>query len=198
MGDISYNDSYKLAVRRLQSLRDLEAAAKRCSVILDGKVFIVPYLQKEYRLDTASGNIEPDDLNLEEQILIFHYLVSTAPADDNPELVTFAGLPGGMFYYPTYRKRGPNRVLKAFGNDPDAFFSAAERSGGRKTSFGDASASIRVLPEIEFTVVLHLGDEEFPPEAQFLLRKDITAFLPLEDVAVLGGIIAARLQRAAG
>jgi hypothetical protein len=42
-------------------------------------------------------------------------------------------------------------------------------------------------------VVLHAGDEEFPAEANILFDDAIVNFLPLEDVAVLAGLIATRL-----
>ena len=46
-------------------------------------------------------------------------------------------------------------------------------------------------------VVLHRGDEEFPAEVNLLFSDRIAAFLPLEDVAVLAGLVATRLTRAA-
>ena len=196
MGMISYEDSYKLAAQQVASIEDLRSVSKRCAVEVDGGAFSVCYFRRLYRLQVPSCFFEPGDLALEEKILILHYLSSTDPPDPSPELVTFSGLSGGMFYYPTYRKRGPNRVLKAFGAAPDRLFDAAAALGGRKADFGDVSVVIPILPHIDFTVVIHRGDEEFPPETQFLFRKDITAFLPLEDVAVIGGIIATRLQKA--
>ncbi|MCK5093672.1 MAG: DUF3786 domain-containing protein, partial [Spirochaetes bacterium] len=36
----------------------------------------------------------------------------------------------------------------------------------------------------------------FPPEANILYRDDIINFLPLEDIAVLSGLIAGRLRQA--
>jgi hypothetical protein len=43
--------------------------------------------------------------------------------------------------------------------------------------------------------VLHGGDEEFPAAANILFRDEIVNFLPLEDVAVLAGLIATRLAK---
>jgi len=53
-----------------------------------------------------------------------------------------------------------------------------------------------VFPRVEAVVVLFKGDEEFPPEANILYKDDIVNFLPLEDVAVLSGLVAGRLKRA--
>ena len=44
--------------------------------------------------------------------------------------------------------------------------------------------------------MLHTEDEEFAAEANILFSGEIVNFLPLEDVAVLAGLIATRLARA--
>ena len=73
---------------------------------------------------------------------------------------------------------------------------AAGKLGGHRASFGDLSAVIPVFPRIDAMVVMHFGDEEFPPEASILFRDDIVNHLPVEDVAVLSTMIALRLHRA--
>ena len=62
---------------------------------------------------------------------------------------------------------------------------------------GDASFRFDILPKIAGVVVLHAGDEEFPAEANILFDDEIINFLPLEDVAVLAGVIATRLAKSA-
>jgi len=55
---------------------------------------------------------------------------------------------------------------------------------------------LNVFPEFEVVVVMYREDDEFPPEANILYRDDIINFLPLEDIAVLSGLIASRLRQA--
>jgi tetratricopeptide (TPR) repeat protein len=62
---------------------------------------------------------------------------------------------------------------------------------------GDAACGGPVLPRLRCVAVLHRGDEEFPPEANLLFEDRIANLLPLEDVAVLAGLVATRLSRAA-
>jgi hypothetical protein len=144
------------------------------------------------------GVFNPDSLSLGDRILILHYLTSNGPVSENPAETTFQSLPGGMFYFSTFRKRGPNRVLAEFGGEPETVAAIRDKLGWAAGEVGDVSVRVPALPRIPVTVVLHAGDDEFPPEVQFLFRDDITSFLPLEDVAVLGGTVATRLSIAAG
>jgi hypothetical protein len=52
-----------------------------------------------------------------------------------------------------------------------------------------------VFPRIDVIVIIHKGDEEFPPEVNLLFSENINNFLPLEDVSILGGIIAGYLKK---
>jgi hypothetical protein len=100
-----------------------------------------------------------------------------------------------MFYYPTYRKRSVSRLLAVFGENPEKLVASSEAWGGTPSPYGDVSVSLPVFPHIEAVVVLNRGDEEFPPDAAILYREDITEFLTLEDIAVLGGCLAGRLVK---
>ena len=54
----------------------------------------------------------------------------------------------------------------------------------------------RVLPRVRVAAILHLGDDEFPAEASLLFDASVRHYLPIEDVAVLGGLVAGELIRA--
>lgn len=188
-----YNTSYEKAAAGLRAAIDPAAMAARCGAAYTAKGYDLQYFGRRCSVSLPECGFLPTSLSLGEKILILHYLTSNAPFEENPSQTTFQGLPGGMFYYPTYRKRGPDRVLGDFGDDPSSLIEAGRAAGWASGAVGDASVIIPALPLIDVTVVIYSGDEEFPPEASFLFRKDIASFLPLEDVAVLGGIVATRL-----
>jgi hypothetical protein len=98
-----------------------------------------------------------------------------------------------MFYFETYKKRGPLRVLNDFRDDPSLLQRIAAARGWSTGETGDVSIMIPALPLIEINLVYYAEDEEFPPEVKFLFRKDITSLLPLEDIAALGGYTATQL-----
>jgi hypothetical protein len=68
---------------------------------------------------------------------------------------------------------------------------------GESLSFGDASFLFRTLPRLWMAVVLYLADDEFPANANVLFDATASHYLPTEDLAVLGGLLAGRLIRVA-
>ncbi len=110
--------------------------------------------------------------------------------------MSFQQLAGAAFYEPAYRKRGPARIARRFGQDVAGFARACRTLGWSEEDLGDAAFGGPVLPALRCVVVLHRGDEEFPAEANLLFDERIGGLLPLEDVAVLAGLVATRLGRA--
>jgi hypothetical protein len=147
----------------------------------------------------GEAQFQPAELALTEKILILHYLgwSTASPPPGSGRLVSFRELPGASFYEPTYRKRGPARVARRFGADLPAFLRAGRALGWTEESMGDAACGGLVLPLVRCLAVLHRGDEEFPAEVNLLFSDGIAQLLPLEDVAVLAGLVATRLSRAA-
>lgn len=193
MPHAGYETSFNNALEALKLIKDLHSVAGRSGATLTETAIKFQYFGGPCSLSVPGYTFEPEGLGLGEKILILHYLTSDGVIEENPQSTTFQSLPGGMFYFSTFRKRGPNRVVKDFGENIRGLLEIAEKSGWRKEPLGDVSFAIPALPNIDVTVVAHHGDDEFPPEVQFLFRRDITSFLPLEDVAVLAGIVATRL-----
>jgi hypothetical protein len=196
-----YQLAFRKAVADLAS-RDLAEAARRAGARLDGRRLRLAWLGNPVEVEAprepdGEAGFVPADLALAEKILILHYLLSADRQPVRGQQVSFKQLPGASFYEPTYRKRGPERIARRFGRDPEAFRRACRALGWEPVELGDASFGFEVFPMLRGTVVLHRGDEEFPPEANLLFEDRIVNLLPLEDVAVLAGLIATRLGRAA-
>ena len=58
------------------------------------------------------------------------------------------------------------------------------------------SVRFRLLPRIHMAVILYVGDEEFGPRVNVLFDRAASHYLPIEDLAVLGGMLASRLIKA--
>ena len=109
---------------------------------------------------------------------------------------------------PQRRRHAAGGECEAAGVDGDEFVPQAggslQESGQHgflvteyqtEAELGDASFRIDILPKVGGLVVLHAGDEELPAEANILFDDEIVNYLPLEDVAVLAGLIATRLAK---
>jgi hypothetical protein len=222
----AYELAYRKAAARLLA-GELEELCRRRGAARSGRLLSLSYFgsRVELHLPEQAGasqrgapqpspealRMVPEDLPLTEKILILHYLVgegedaardsSRRHGGQGPahrgEMVSFKSLPGAAFYDAAYQKRGPRRIAARFGRDLAAFRRAGASLGWRAAELGDASFRFDIFPGIEGLVVLHGADEEFPAEASILFSENVRSFLPLEDVAVLAGVIATRLARAA-
>lgn len=191
-----YEPSFSRAANILRNI-NVDYLCEQCGIhAVEGGV-VVPYFNEEYEVRLPEVVFEPPGLSTYEQILILHYITTLENHPAQGTYVSFKNLPGASFYDTAYRKRGPEKIIKTFGDNIDSLVGAAERLGGERADAGDVSARLQVFPKVEAIVALYRGDEEFPPEANILFRDDIINFLPLEDIAVLAGVIASRLKKSA-
>jgi hypothetical protein len=172
------------------------AAAVRADVSYDNGLFQVPFFGNihDVRWPAATvSRVSGEAADIATRILLLHYLLT---ADGTPlaaEWIAFRNLPGGLGYDAAFQGRANLRLARAFGDNRPAFEAAGKSAGGERLTFGDASFSFRVLPRVWLAVVLHLTDEEFPASANVLFDASASHYLPTEDLAVLGGILAGRL-----
>lgn len=196
----TYGPALAKARQAFPHLKPHEVAA-RAAVAYEQGAFEVPYFGMLYQVRWPEGTVErpgdPQKVDIATWILLLHYLLT---ADGTPlaaEWIAFRGLPGGLGYDGAFQGRANLRLARAFGSAQTAFETAARALGGERLSFGDASFSFRLLPRVWLAVVLHLADDEFPASANVLFDAAVSHYLPTEDLAVLGGILAGRLIKAA-
>lgn len=176
--------------------------AEVCGCTPEREGIEISFFSKQHFISMPDCSFHDSDPAVHEQILLFHYLSrpfleESAEYGDPGSWLTFKQLPSAEFYNPTYQKRGPGIVLSAFGHNPEMLLKAGETLGGEAGSYGDYSVRLDPLPKIRSMTVFYAGDDELPPEAEILFSANIHRFLPLEDTAVLAGLIAVRLAQAA-
>ena len=196
----TYGPALEKARQAFPDLNPAETAA-RAGVTYEEGAFLVPFFGTRYQVHWPSGAIqrasdqaEPD---VASRILMLHYLLT---ADGTPlaaKWIAFRNLPGGMGYDAAFQGRANQRLAHAFGSNLSAFEAAARALGGEHLDFGDASFSFRLLPRVWLAVVLYLADDEFSASANVLFDGAVSHYLPTEDLAVMGGILAGWLVRAA-
>ncbi len=198
----AYQIAYRKAVAALAGL-DLGEVARRRGAACRGRRLELAYFGQPAGVEVPAepdgpAGFQPDELALSERILILHYLgwaAAAAAAPGRGRLVSFQQLAGASFYEPAYRRRGPARIARRFGQDLAGFARACRALGWTEEKLGDAAFGGPVLPLLRCVAILHRGDEEFPAEANLLFDESIGQLLPLEDVAVLAGLVATRLGR---
>ncbi|MFZ5915847.1 MAG: DUF3786 domain-containing protein [Chloroflexota bacterium] len=162
--------------------------------------FDVPFWGQEFVVSYPDGEVtyagRADSPSIAEQILALHYLVTADGIEMANQWIAFRDLPGGMGYAPAFQGRADHRLKQVFGRDAEGFHRAARALGGELLSFGDASYLFRIFPRLWLAVVLYLADEEFGASANVLFDGAASHYLPTEDLAVIGGILAGRLIKA--
>ena len=158
----------------------------------------VKYFNTIFEIVLPDFIFEPDLPDFEKTLML-HYLTGgdvsfiIANSDSKKKYVSYANLKDGMFYFKTFQRRGPEKIRKAFSEKPELLIEAAQSCGGVRESYSDISVIIPVFPRLSVIVVLTLSDEEFPSSVNMLFPSDATIYLPLEDLALTGDVVAKKL-----
>jgi hypothetical protein len=145
----------------------------------------------------ASDQKEPD---VATRLLLMHYLITADGTPMASRWIAFRNLPGGLGYDAAFERRASAPLVKAFGapgHGQTSFEVVARMMGGERLRFGDAAFCFRLLPRVWLAVVLYVADDEFPASANVLFDAAAGHYLATEDLAVLGGMLAGRLTKAA-
>ena len=166
-----------------------------------GGEFIIPFFGQLYRVRWPQGTAwratDQQEADIATRLLLLHYLLHADGAAMASKWIAFRNLPGGLGYAAAFEGRANRRLARAFGAGRSAFEAAARILGGEPLTFGDASFLFRVLPRLWLAVVLYVADDEFPASANVLFDASASHYLPTEDMAVLGGMLASHLIKAA-
>jgi hypothetical protein len=126
------------------------------------------------------------------KILILHYLANEGKVSDikGDKWVSFRELDGGEVYFPAFRKRAIEPILRKYGSNPRGIFERQHFLDTEELDIGNVAISIKAFPKIKVAIVIWAKDEEFEADCNMLFNEGITRILPTEDAAVLGGIVA--------
>jgi hypothetical protein len=130
------------------------------------------------------------------QTLILYYFVTADGTTPAGRWVALSELPDGGFYNQAYQGYSGNRLVKAFGNNTDAFRNSARATGGKPESYGDCGFKFQAFPNLPLLAVYWKGDEEFSPSAKVLFDSSACHYLPTDLCAFLGSILTNKLIEA--
>ncbi len=157
------------------------------------KRFSIKLLSDTYDIDlekktvmSASCNVPAKEYTI---IILLHYLAQKLAFKKLPEpageWIDFNQLEGGEAYYPAFKKRTIDRIIKKFGQKPGELAKAAVRFPSKPGQFGDVSAIIYPFEEVGILIKMSKADEEFGPDANILYDANISRIFCTEDIVVL-------------
>lgn len=195
----NYETARAMAAERLRGL-DFAAQCQKAGVTAGPEGAEINFIDRRYLLHWESLRFQPRDgkaaAELWEEIIILHYLATADGRLAAGELISFQQIPDGAIYYPAFLKRTSGILLPRFGGKPEELGKKAAGLGAKiLAGLGDFAVSLPALPRVEVVIVCWRGDREFPPELRILFDKNITGYLPTEDITVLAQMISLKLVR---
>lgn len=192
---------------------DSAACAQRAGCELTPSGVLVPFLGTPHLVSHPLGEVsvagpagvggEPAEpaagpVHVAVTVLLLHYLMTAGGAPIAGRWVAYRELPGCLFYAAAFAGRAEAPLTRAFaaggeGGGLPAFSRAAAPLGGEALALADAAFSFVALPRLPVAVLIWEGDDEQPGEARLLLDAGATGYLPPEDLAGVGGMLARRL-----
>lgn len=163
----------------------------------------MPFFGQSHLVAHPAGDVSAGgaQVHVAVAILVLHYLLRAAGTPPAGRWVAFRELPDGMFYAASFAQRAEVPLAQAFGavspagfeGGLKAFRSAAEAAGGLPLELADAAFAFQALPRLALAVLVWAGDDEFPVQASVMFDAAAGHYLPAEDLAGLGGLLARRL-----
>ncbi|MCI6174129.1 MAG: DUF3786 domain-containing protein [Clostridiales bacterium] len=189
------NNRYGVPMEHYLSLyRDIDPQRRAEELGLpyaDG-VFSITMYGNAYRISWPDGAMTADEpkalVSDEVKIMLLRYLISGMVLPSSGTYMAFPQLPGAAIYTATYNGRCIRRAAYRFGSDLDGLKRAAEKLGGKPVSNSDAGYDFAFLGNYHVQMLIWEGDDEFPPNAQFLYTDNFAAGFSAED-----GVVAAEI-----
>lgn len=146
--------------------------------------FRIILLSLPYIIDTGTKSVVLESTNAPAKectaIIILHYLARSLSPGKLPastgEWIDFSQIRGAESYYPTYRKRTIERLIKKYGRGPE-----------------DIKKVVRVFDGVDFMIKVSRADEEFGADAAILYDRSIERIFCVEDIVVLTEIVVGKL-----
>ncbi|MBW1792380.1 MAG: DUF3786 domain-containing protein, partial [Deltaproteobacteria bacterium] len=108
---------------------------------------------------------------------ILWYLIGAQEIPLSGRMVKPAEIEGGQIFVKGAHMLPLETIASQYNDNPNDFLARCSQFGGEKLTFGDVSAEFHPFPKVPATLILWFGDEEFPPDAQFLLDSTCTKHL---------------------
>ncbi len=198
----AHREAYRRAVAHLAERRP-EAVASLvggCWVADTGELHL-PFLGQQLRVKWRQGDVllggRPAPLAV--SIIVLHHLLESTGAEVQGRWITFKEISGGSVYYPTYRARTIEPLVREFGRCPQRLLPAAVPLGGVELAgVGRVGVLLQVFPRFPLGIGLWPGDEEVPPSGTILYDVTAPGHLPTEDIVVVTELVVRKLLQCGG
>lgn len=136
--------------------------------------------------------------NLTMQVLALRYVKLASGVPVSGDWIAYRDLPGGRFYAATLVPTVEQPLANLFGIRRGLLGEVSGGLGGTRAGYGDEAYVFPAFPRVLLLVVLHWGDDEFPPDCRVLFDRCCSNYLNTDDLKILATQLAASLMKLAG
>lgn len=189
-------DHYKALLKD----RDPQVVAKKttCPYDQETNTFTVTVMGSPYKVTYPQGDVTDsagvDFDNYKLKTMILRYLINAEGVAATGENISYRDVSGGNVYFACFEGRCLKRFAFTFNYNIDGLKKAMGVLGAELQTIGDMSWRFEVINNMFMTVILWVGDDEFPPEAQILFDANFPTAFSAEDMAVMGDIFIPALK----
>ena len=174
---------------------DPHEMAERCALPFDGKRFTIHLLGDLFMLShpdyAIQGDREPTN---PERILFLRYLLDGRCTPPTGTFRTYREFPWGEVYLQQFTGRCIKRFAFSYNAKPDLLRRIMEHLPAHPVKMGDIGYELELMDGLFMQLILWLGDDEFPPNAQILFSENFRDAFTAEDMANIGDIVLNRMK----
>ncbi len=132
-----------------------------------------------------------------DQGMLLYYLHTADGIDLADRWIGFRELPDGAFYNQAFQGYSGDRLAQHYGDDLEAFHSAAQRLDGfQLPALAPAAYAFTPLPRLRLALAFWPGDEDFASRASVLFDAHASHYMTTDGLALLGSGLSRRIIRA--
>ncbi|MFO8057070.1 MAG: DUF3786 domain-containing protein [bacterium] len=181
--------SLEMARQKLAGL-DFHRQCQKAGLEPSGSGAEAPFINRLFRIEKKTLEVLPADQGpepqMQEKIIILHYLATATGAPRSDRLITYKQVPDGASYYQVFLKRTSGILLSVFKGRFAELMEAARKLGAEEEEgHGDKAFRVKALPRVEYLFVLYEEDEEFEADIKVFFDSSVVEYLPAEDITVL-------------
>jgi len=195
----SHKDARELAWMAVAHEKPQSIATNSGATLHPGKkVLQLRLIDRECLIDRDARTIrwasdKQGEIGLHLQIIVLHYLAGSGNAQLANRLATFRDFEGGAIYYPAFKARSIDMIVKEFGAKAEILKHIGDVIRAEPSGIGTVGLKVDFFPKFPIVVVLWEGDEEIPASANILFDANAGKILPTEDLSVASGVLVRRL-----
>ena len=198
--DVVNNKEGKPLEFYLEKYREMDPAgmAARCGLPYDGETHAITMnlLGEQFLVSHPDYTIVgPTPLTNAERILFLRYLLDGRKAQPLGQYLTYREFPWGEVYLQQFTGRCIKRFAFSYGSRPELLGKIMERLPARPLSRSDCGWELELMEGLTIQLLLWVGDDEFPPNAQILFSDNFRHAFTAEDLANAGDIVLNRMKK---